>query len=128
MMPTADKPWGVRRRARRRGAAMIVCLFIIFVVTVLTVNVLDAETLELSSMRNAIDYERALALANAAVHHAAAELEAAPGWRGTVTEGAFPANDAYQGTAVSGANNTVIVTGRGVAGTITRTVTATIEL
>jgi Tfp pilus assembly protein PilX len=117
-----------RPPARRRGAAMIVCLFIIFIVTTLVVSILDTETLELSAMRNAMDYERALALANAAVHHAAAELEAAPAWRGTVTDGSYPANDTYQGTAVSGSGNTVVVTGRGVAGSITRTITATIEL
>jgi hypothetical protein len=107
---------------------MIVCLFIIFVVTVLVVNILDTETLELSAMRNAMDYERALALANAAVHHAAAELEAAPTWRGTVTDGSYPANDTYQATAVSGSNNTVVITAYGVAGNITRKITATVEL
>jgi Tfp pilus assembly protein PilX len=112
----------------RRGAAMIVCLFIIFVVTVLTVNVLDAETLELSALRNTIAYEQALALANAGVHHAAAELEAAPAWRGTVTDGAYPGNDTYSATAISGANSTVVVTSRGVAGGVTRTIVATMEL
>ena len=117
-----------RCRVRRQGAAMIVCLFIIFVVTTLVVNILDTETLELSAMRNAMDYERALALANAAAHHAAAELENALSWRGTVTDGSYPANDTYQATAVSGSGNTVVITARGVAGSITRTITATVEL
>ncbi len=107
---------------------MLVCLFIIFVVTVLTVNVLDTETLELSAMRNAVDYERALALANAGVHHAAAELETSPSWRGTVADGAYPADDTYSATAVTSANNTVTVTSHGVAGAVVRTIAATIEL
>jgi hypothetical protein len=97
-------------------------------VTLLVVNVLDTETLELSALRNSIDYERALYLANAAVHHAAAELEADSTWRGTVTSGSFPADDTYTATAVDGSNNTVVITAEGAAGSIVRTVTAVIEL
>jgi Tfp pilus assembly protein PilX len=114
--------------APRRGAALVLCLFIIFVVTILVVNILDTETLELAALRNSIDYERALYLANAGVHHAAAELENLSTWRGTVSQGSYPAHDTYTATAVDGANNTVVVTAKGVSGSIIRTVTATIEL
>jgi Tfp pilus assembly protein PilX len=117
-----------RRLRHRRGAALMLCLFIIFLVTLLVVAVLDTETLELSALRNSMDYERALFLANAGVHHAAAELENLSTWRGTVSEGSFPAHDSYTATAVDGANNTVVVTAQGASGTIVRTVTATIEL
>ncbi|HMO87078.1 MAG TPA: hypothetical protein PKC18_19385 [Lacipirellulaceae bacterium] len=115
-------------RPPRRGAAMLACLFIIFVATALVVNVLDTETVELAALRNAMEYDRALALANAGVHHAAAELENNATWRGTVSEGAFPANDTYTATAVSGPNNTVVVTSQGAAGAVVRRVVATIEL
>lgn len=117
-----------RRTHRRRGAALMLCMFIIFLVTSLVVSVLDTETLELSALRNSIDYERALFLANAGVHHAAAELESLPSWRGTVSEGAFPAHDSYTATAVTGDNNTVVVTARGASGAIVRTVISIIEL
>jgi Tfp pilus assembly protein PilX len=106
----------------------MLCLFIIFLVTLLVVAVLDTETLELAALRNSIDYERALFLANAGVHHAAAELENLSTWRGTVSEGAFPAHDTYTATAVDGANNTVVITAQGASGAIIRTVIATIEL
>lgn len=106
----------------------MICMFMIFLVTILVVNVLDTETLELSAVRNAIDYEKALQLANAGVHHAAAELENLSTWRGTVTDGSYPANDAYSATAVDGANHTVTITSRGVSGGITRTIVASIEL
>lgn len=118
----------VIQRGSRRGAALMICMFIIFLVTLLVVNILDTLTLELSSVRNNIDYERALYLANAGVHAAAAEMEADPGWRGTVADGAYPADDTYQATAVNGALGAAIVTGRGVSGSITRTVTATFQL
>lgn len=116
------------QKTRRRGAALLLCLTIIFVVTLLVVNVLDTLTLELSSIRNSIDYERALHLANAGVHAVAAELEASPTWRGTITDGAYPGDDTYSATAVNGTGGAVVVTSRGVAGAITRTVTATFQL
>lgn len=123
-------PCGSRRsqKTRRRGAALLLCLTIIFLVTLLLVNVLDTLTLELSSIRNTIDYERALYLANAGVHAVAAELEASPTWRGTITDGAYPGDDAFSATAVNGTGGTVVVTSRGVAGAITRTVIATFQL
>jgi Tfp pilus assembly protein PilX len=118
----------VRARRPRRGAAMMVCLFIIFVVTVLVVNILDTETVELAALRNSIAYEKALYLANAGVHHAAAELENLSTWRGTVTDGSYPADNTYTAAAVDGSNNTVVITARGSAGGVIRTVMATIEL
>jgi|GEM_PF-709318 len=113
----------------RRGAALLVCLFIIFLVSVMVVNVLDTETLELASIRNTLNYERALYLASAGAQHAAAELEAASTWRGTVTDGAYPGDGSYSATAVDGTvAGTVTVTSIGVAGNSTRTIQATIQL
>ena len=108
--------------------ALLFTLFIVTMVSLMVVNVLDTTTLELSGLRNGMDYERALYLANAGVHHAAAMLEADSTWRGTVSEGVFPAEDTYTATAVDGTNYTAIVTASGVAGEVTRTVQAVIEL
>lgn len=105
----------------------MVCMFIIFVVTILVVNILDTETVELEALRNSIAYDKALFLANAGVHHAAAELENLSTWRGTVTDGSYPANDTYTATAVDGSNNTVVITAKGSAGGVIRTVVATVE-
>jgi Tfp pilus assembly protein PilX len=104
------------------------CMFIMFMITLLTVSVLDTTTLDLSGLRHSMDYERALYLANAGVHAAAAELEANPAWRGTLTDGAFPADDAYTATVVDGPPGTVDVTARGSSGSIVRTVTASLQL
>jgi Tfp pilus assembly protein PilX len=106
----------------------LVCLSIIFIVTLLVVHVYDTITLELSSVRNSIDYDRALYLANAGVHAVAAQLEQDPSWRGTVTDGSYPADDTYSATAASGSNGTAVVTSRGVSHSITRTITATFQL
>ncbi len=112
----------------RRGAALVFCMFILSMIVLMVVNVLDTTTLELSALRNAMDYERALYLANAGIHHAAATIEADNGWRGTITDGAYPADDTYFAEAVDGPDSTVIVTATGVAGDVTRNLQATLEL
>ena len=96
--------------------------------TLMVANVWDTQSLELSALRNSIDYERALYLANAGVHEVAAQLEANATWRGTITDGAYPADDTYQAIAVDGAGGNVSVTSTGVSGSITRSVQATIGL
>jgi len=80
-----------------------------------------------SSLRNSIEYEQALYLANAGVHHALAELESSLAWRGTVSAGSYPASGSYSATAVTGSTaGTVDVTATGVAGGATRRLQATI--
>jgi Tfp pilus assembly protein PilX len=117
-----------RCRSSRRGAALLVCLSIIFIVTLLVVHIFDTITIELSSVHNNFDYERALYLANAGVHAVAAELEQDPSWRGTVTDGSYPADDTYSATAVSGSGGTAVVTSKGVSHSVTRTITASFQL
>lgn len=116
------------RSPRRPGAALVLVMFIICIVTSLVVAVLQSETLEMAVTRNTLDHERAVYLANAGVHHACAELEADGAWRGTVSDGAYPANDTYQATAADDGLGGVLITSVGVSGAATRTVQATIEL
>ncbi len=115
-------------RHSRGGAALLVCMFLIFLVTVMVINVLDTQTVQLASIRNTLNYQRAFYLASAGVHHAAAELENNSTWRGTVTDGAYPGNDTYSATAVDGVSGAVDVTSTGVAGDVTRRIQATIQL
>jgi Tfp pilus assembly protein PilX len=116
------------RRRARRGAALVFCMFILSFVVLMVVNVVDTATLELSALRNSLDYERALYLANAGIHHAAAEIEANNAWRGTVADGAYPADNTYFAEAIDGPDSTVIVTASGAAGDVKRTIQSTIEL
>jgi hypothetical protein len=103
-------------------------MFILTLVVLMVVNVVDTTTLELSALRNSMDYERALYLANAGIHHVAATIEADTAWRGTITDGAYPADNTYFAEAVDGPGSTIIVTASGVAGDVTRNVQATLEL
>ncbi len=115
----------------RQGAALLMCLFVIFMVSSLVLNVLDTELFQLAATRNTIEYEQSLYLANAGVHHACAELLQDNNWRSTVTDGVVPpASPAagYTATATDDGLGNVTILSTGYAGTGARTVEATIAL
>ena len=118
------------RRANRSehgGIALLICLFVLSLVTVWTVDMLESASVYQSALRNSIEYEQSLYQANAGVQHVLSQLEADVNWRGTVTGGSYPASGSYSATAANGAiSGTVDVTSTGVAGATTRRVQATI--
>jgi hypothetical protein len=112
---------------RRSGVALLLTIFILAIITVWLVNMLNSQTVYQSALRNTIEYEQALYLANAGVHHAIAELETSTAWRGTVAAGSYPASGSYSATAIDGAiNGTVDITSTGVSGETTRRLQATV--
>src|SRR4051812_11766799 len=114
-------------RPERRGIALLICLFVLSLVTVWTVDMLESASIYQSALRNTIEYEQALYQANAGVQHVLSQLETDVAWRGTVTAGGYPASGSYSATAVNGAiSGTVDLTSTGVAGATTRRVQATI--
>lgn len=117
-----------RQRDRRpAGIALLMCLFVLSIVSVWVVNMYQSATVYQSAQRNIIEYEQALYLANAGVHHALAELESDLNWRGTVTAGSYPASGSYSATAANGVTaGTVDVTSTGVSGGATRRLQAII--
>jgi type II secretory pathway component PulK len=114
-------------RRPRRGVALLMCLFILSLVSVWVVNMFHSATVYQSALRNTIEYEQSIYLASAGIHHALAELEIELDWRGTVTAGSYPASGSYSATAVNGAvAGTVDITSTGVSGGSTRRVLATV--
>lgn len=108
----------------------MMCLFLIFMVSGLLLNIVQTETLQLAATRNTIEYEQALYWANAGVHHACAELSLDPAWRGPATDGAVPPTEPAAGYSVSAsldASGMFLVTSTGYSGRGHRTVTATVE-
>jgi catechol-2,3-dioxygenase len=105
----------------------LLCLFVLSIVTVWTVNIYESATIYQSALRNTTEYEQALYLANGGVHHAVAELENSLAWRGTVSAGSYPASGSYSATAADGATpGTVDITSTGIAGGATRRLQATV--
>jgi hypothetical protein len=118
-----------KRSSDRQGVALLLCLFILSIVSVWLIHMIDSQTVYQSALRNTIEYEQALYLANAGVHHAVAELESSTAWRGTATAGNYPASGSYSATAVNGAaTGTVDITAYGVAGGVTRNLSATVQV
>jgi Tfp pilus assembly protein PilX len=115
-------------RPKRRGLALLLTLFLIAIASTLALSVINTETSQLTAARHAIDYERALYLANAGVQHACALLEQDSAWRGTVTSGSFPADGSYMATAADGTMMDVMITSSGIAGEVTRRVEAGVSL
>lgn len=121
--------WSFRRPPCRAGFALLMCLFVIFMTTVWLGDMLGTQSVHMSAVRNVVEYEQALYQANAGVHHVAAELEADNNWRGTVTDGGYPASGSYSATATDGATEgTVEITSTGVAGQVSRSVQAAVQV
>ncbi|HEY4234411.1 MAG TPA: hypothetical protein VGM76_13345 [Lacipirellulaceae bacterium] len=119
----------LRGRHRPRGMALLLCIFILSIITVWLINMLDTTTTYTSALRNTIEYEQSLYLANAGVHDAVAQLESNTSWVGTVTAGSYPASGSYSATAATGGvAGTVTVTSFGVSGATTRKVVATVQV
>ena len=110
---------------------MLMCLFMIFMVSGLLLNIVQTETLQLASTRNSIEYEQSLYWANAGVHHVCSLLMDDPSWRGTVTDGSLPPaapTSGYSATATDDGSGNVLVVATGYSGQGSRSVEATIEL
>jgi Tfp pilus assembly protein PilX len=125
----------VRRRrrsnglSRQRGVALLLCLFVLSIVSVWVVSIYKSATVYQAALRNTIEYEQALYLANAGVHHAVTTLEHDLTWRGTATAGGYPGSGSYSATAVNGAvAGTVDITSTGIAGGATRRLQATVQI
>jgi hypothetical protein len=125
----AGKPTMPAKNIRRRGAALLVCIFVMAMTTVVVVAVLDSQMIQRTALRQTLNYEKALFLAGAGAHHALVELEIDDSWRTGIPSTEFPAGsgDTYAATVVDGTGGAVIITATGTAGGITRTLEVTIE-
>ncbi|WP_145112259.1 hypothetical protein [Botrimarina mediterranea] len=118
------------RRPNRRGVALLMCLFLVCMVSTFVLNIAQTETLQLAVTRNSIEYEQSLYWANAGVHHVCAQLLADSAWRGTVTDGVLPPAlqpAGYSATALDDGAGNVLVTATGYSGLGSRTISATVE-
>jgi type II secretory pathway component PulK len=111
----------------RQGTALLICLFVMAMSTALVMAVLDTQTLQMSALRNTGDYDKALYLAGAGVNHALALLEVDNTWRTGVGSTQFPSGsgNTYSATAAD-VGSTVVITGTGTAGSITRKLQITV--
>ena len=113
---------------RRRATALLLCLFVISLVTIIVVSVVDTQMLQMTALRHTQEYERALHLASAAIHHAMALLEedsyrSVPFTIGPV-EYPVGSGNTYRADVVASGDD-LLITGSGTSGNFTRYVRAT---
>jgi hypothetical protein len=115
----------------RKGAALLMCLFLVFMTSSLVLNVVGTQTLQFAATRNTIQYDQALYWANAGVHHACAELIQDDSFRGLVSDGVVPPSaspEGYEAIVADDGGGNLVVTSTGYSDTGERTVQATIQL
>ena len=124
-----DKAW---RQHRAPGAALLVCIFAMVIVSSLVILMLDVATTDMAITRNTLSLSKALYSADAGIQHSLAMLRADRTWRnGFPSPGVeFPpgSGSRYVVTVADGAIGEVIVTSTGTVGGLSKTVRATISV
>jgi hypothetical protein len=115
------------RALPRRAMALLVCLLVMTLASSSLVGILGAMTADLAALRNTTDYERALYLAGAGAHHALAELEADASWTTGISNTPSTGTQYYSATVATQGDGSVIITGIGVSGSVTRRVAVTVD-
>ena len=122
---------GVTRRLRKQrgGAALLLAIFVLTVVTSLVVATVDSQTLRYAALRNTRDWERARYLAESGLNHALSELEQNIDWRTGISTVEFPigSGQTYEASVDAGSSGTVVVTATGHSGGFSRVLTATVK-
>ena len=116
-----------RRRRAQRGTALLICLFVMTLTSLSVLGLLNSVTSQMASQRNTVEYEKALYLAGAGVHHAIAELEADPSWTTGISNTPSTGTEYYSATVAPQVDGSVVITGVGVAGSVTRRLEVTVD-
>lgn len=115
--------------SKRRGAALLLALFVMALTSTLVVSMLDAEMFRYMALRNTFQWDEARYLAEAGLNEAFAHLEDDIEWRSGISATEFPAGsgNTYRVSVVDGSEGTVRLTAIGMAGSFTRTLDVTVK-
>lgn len=134
MATTQETPVRSSRRAKsRRGAALMMAIFVMTVCSMIIITILDTQTLQFTSLRNTMDYDRARYLAESGVQHALSFLEQDYALIGidkydVPWTNAPDANNQYMADLTEGANGTIIIAAQGRSGNFTRRLEITVKM
>lgn len=111
-----------RRNPSRRGASLMIAVFVMAICALIVVTTLDTQTLQYASLRNTMDYDKARYLAEAGAQHALAFLEDDITATDDLDWTEFPigSGDRYMAEVTDNGDGTITVTGIGEAGSVTR--------
>jgi hypothetical protein len=97
------------------------------IVSLSLLGLLGSVTSQMAAQRNTVNYEKALYLAGAGVHHAIAELEADASWTDGVPNTPSSGSVYYSATVAPQGDGSVVITGVGVAGDVLRKLEVTVD-
>ncbi|WP_182865730.1 hypothetical protein [Stieleria mannarensis] len=111
------------RFASRRGAALLLAIFVMTLVSTLAVATLDAEMMRYMALRNTREWDEARYLAEAGLNDAFAHLEDDISWRDGIPATEYPQGSGwiYRVSVADGGDATVELTSTGTVGNFTRT-------
>lgn len=116
-------------RSKRRGVALLLTVFVSAVASLILLGLLQSSRSQVSALQNTVDYERAQNLAGAGVHHAIAQLQQKPNFKGSIKSTQFPRRSGffYSATVEEVAPDTMLITGEGRSGAVTRRIQVTVR-
>ena len=101
----------MKHRLRNNGSVLLITIFVVALLSAITIGILQINTEEIQLMRNQIRAAEALATAEAGLNDVFAEIRADPNWIAGFTDKAF--NGGLYTAAVTGTlpNRTITSTG-----------------
>ncbi|WP_149496892.1 hypothetical protein U8335_21385 [Roseiconus lacunae] len=114
---------------RREGAALMIAIFAMTLVSSLAVGLLQSERVRFMATRHSIEWDEARYLAEAGVHDALMHLEEDYSWRFGIPPREFPSGSGwtYSATVAENGDGTVQVDAVGKAGEFTRHLSVTVK-
>lgn len=116
-------------RKTRKGAALLLALFVMTVSSALVLAIVDSQSLRYTALRNTRQWDQARYLAEAGLHDALSRLEADFSWRDGIGWTEFPpgTGDRYSVQLIEDEDGNVILTAVGSSGNFTRTLAVTVK-
>ena len=117
----------IKRPDSRKATALLICLFVMTISAMSLLGLLGSVTSQMAAQRNTIQFEKALYLAGAAVHHAIAELEEDASWTDGIPNTPSTGNEYYSATVTTQSGSQILITGIGTVNDIARTLEVVVE-
>ena len=117
----------IQLRRLRTATALLICLFVMTIASMSLLGLLGSVTSQMAAQRNTMQSEQALYLAGAGVHHAVAELEQDSSWTTGIPNTPSSGSEYYSATVTPQGDGTVVISGVGVAGSVTRRLEVTVD-
>ncbi len=104
-------------------------VFVAAITSIVLLGLVETSRTQVVALKNTVDYEKSQQLAGAGVHHAVALLQRNPSFTGALPTTEFPRGSRayYSATVQRTGVNTLLITGVGTSGDVTRRLEVTVQ-